>query len=232
MNAARRREDGAYRFPRERMVAKLVKQYGLRDQRVLAALERVPRHLFVPEHLVNDAYSDRALPIGWEQTISQPYIVARMTAELDVRDEDSVLEIGTGSGYQTAILATLARRVYSIERVGQLAREAIGRIKALQLPDVKIDVKIQVFDGTVGWSSAAPFDRILVAAAAPRVPDALVEQLAPEGRLVIPEGDRHEQRLIGYRKHRNGVVTREVGEPVRFVPLIGRHGWKTKEAMQ
>jgi protein-L-isoaspartate(D-aspartate) O-methyltransferase len=208
------------------MVTKLVKQYGLRDERVLAALERVPRHLFVPEHLVNDAYSDRALPIGCEQTISQPYIVARMTAELEVRDEDSVLEIGTGSGYQTAILATLARRVYSIERVGQLARQAIGRIQALGLPNVKI----QVFDGTVGWSSAAPFDRILVAAAAPRVPEALLDQLAPGGRLVIPEGDQSEQRLINYRKHENGVVTREAGEPVRFVPLIGRHGWKPKEA--
>ncbi len=221
------RADGAYRFPRGRMIAKLVKQYGLRDERVLAAMERVPRHLFVPEHLVNDAYSDRALPIGCEQTISQPYIVAHMTAELDVRDEDSVLEIGTGSGYQTAILARLAQRVYSIERVGQLAREAIGRIQLLGLPNVKI----QVFDGTVGWSSASPFNRILVAAAAPRVPEALLDQLAPGGRLVIPEGDQHEQRLISYRKHQNGVVTRDVGEPVRFVPLIGRHGWKTKEAM-
>ncbi len=218
--------DGAYRFPRRRMVTKLVKQYGLRDKRVLAALERIPRHLFVPEHLVNEAYSDRALPIGCGQTISQPYIVARMTAELDVGDEDSVLEIGAGSGYQTAILATLARRVYSIERVGRLAREAIGRIQALQLPNVKI----QVFDGTVGWSSAAPFDRILVAAAAPRAPDALLDQLAPDGRLVIPEGDRDEQRLIDYRKHRNGVVERRVGEPVRFVPLIGRHGWKKTAA--
>ncbi len=226
MKALEGRADGAYRFPRRRMVTKLATRYGLQDKRVLAALEQIPRHLFVPEHLVNDAYSDRALPIGCEQTISQPYIVARMTADLDVGDEDSVLEIGTGSGYQTAILATLARRVYSIERVGQLAREAIGRIQALQLPNVKI----QVFDGTVGWSSAAPFDRILVAAAAPRVPGALLDQLAPGGRLVIPEGDRHEQWLIGYRKHRNGVVTREVGEPVRFVPLIGRHGWKTKEA--
>ena len=105
-----------------------------------------------------------------------------------------------------------------------MAREAIGRIQALKLPNVKI----QVFDGTVGWSSAAPFDRILVAAAAPRVPDALLDQLASGGRLVIPEGDQHEQRLIDYQKHQNGMVTREVGEPVRFVPLIGRHGWKTK----
>ena len=221
------RTDGAYRFPRGRMIAKLVKQYGLRDERVLAAMERVPRHLFVPEHLVNDAYSDRALPIGCEQTISQPYIVAHMTAELDVRGEDSVLEIGTGSGYQTAILARLAQRVYSIERVGQLAREAIGRIQLLGLPNVKI----QVFDGTVGWSSASPFNRILVAAAAPRVPEALLDQLALGGRLVIPEGNQHEQRLISYQKHQNGVVTRDVGEAVRFVPLIGRHGWKTKEAM-
>ena len=215
---------GAYVHARRRMVANLVERGGLRDERVIAALERVPRHLFVPEHLVNDAYGDHALPIGCEQTISQPYVVARMTEDLEVGAEDSVLEIGTGSGYQTALLALLARRVYSIERVGQLAREAIGRIRTLELPNVKV----QVFDGTVGWSAEAPFDRILVAAAAPRVPAALLEQLAPGGRLLVPEGDRREQRLVVYRKHDNGTVARRVGEAVRFVPLIGRHGWKTR----
>ena len=214
----------AYRFARRRMIATLVDQYGLQDERVIAAMNQVPRHLFVPKHLVNDAYRDNALPIGCEQTISQPYIVARMTEELGVKDEDSVLEIGTGSGYQTAVLALLARRVYSIERLGRLARETIGRMRALELSNVKV----QVFDGTVGWSDAAPFDCILVAAAAPRVPETLVDQLAPGGRLVIPEGDQHDQRLVAYLKHPNGTVTRRAGEAVRFVPLIGRHGWKTK----
>ena len=214
----------AYRHARRRMVATLVEKYGLRDERVIAAMAQVPRHLFVPDHLVNDAYRDNALPIGCEQTISQPYIVARMTENLGVQDEDSVLEIGTGSGYQTAVVALLARRVYSIERLGRLAREAIGRMRALELSNVKV----QVFDGTVGWSDAGPFNRILVAAAAPRVPDTLLDQLAPGGRLVVPEGDRREQYLVTYRKHRNGTTTREVGEAVRFVPLIGRHGWKTK----
>lgn len=214
----------AYRFARRRMIATLVDRYGLQDERVIAAMNQVPRHLFVPKHLVNDAYRDNALPIGCEQTISQPYIVARMTEELGVKDEDSVLEIGTGSGYQTAVLALLARRVYSIERLGRLAREAIGRMRALELSNVKV----QVFDGTVGWSDAAPFDCILVAAAAPRLPEALVDQLAPGGRLVIPEGDQHDQRLVAYLKNPNGTVIRRVGEAVRFVPLIGRHGWKTK----
>ena len=147
-----------------------------------------------------------------------------MTEDLAVGDEDSVLEIGTGSGYQTAVLALLARRVYSIERLGPLAREAMARMRALELPNVKV----QVFDGTVGWKDAGPFSRILVAAAAPRVPDALVEQLAPDGRLVIPEGDRNTQNLVTYRKYPNGTVTRDVGESVRFVPLIGRQGWKTR----
>lgn len=215
---------GGYVYARRRMVANLVERGGLRDERVIAAFERVPRHLFVPGHLVNDAYRDHALPIGCEQTISQPYVVARMTEDLGVREDDAVLEIGTGSGYQTAILALLAHRVYSIERVGRLAREAIGRIQALELPNVKV----QVFDGTVGWSAEAPFDRILVSAAAPRAPDSLLDQLAPGGRLLIPEGDRHEQRLVTYRKHNNGTVARQTGEAVRFVPLIGRHGWKTR----
>jgi len=206
------------------MTANLIERCSLRDERVISALEAVPRHLFVPDYLRHDAYRDRALPIACEQTISQPSVVARMSEDLSVREDDSVLEIGTGSGYQTAILALLARRVFSIERLGPLAREAIGRMQALELPNVKI----QVFDGTVGWGGAAPFDRILVTAAAPRVPDALLSQLAPGGRLVIPEGNRDGQRLVIYRKTRLGTVARTLGEPVRFVPLIGRHGWKTK----
>ena len=208
------------------MIEEQIVGRGIDEPRLIEAMRAVPRHRFIPETYRSHAYEDCAVSLDLGQTVSQPYIVGLMTRLLDANESDRILEIGTGSGYQTAILATLARRVYSIERVGQLARQAIGRIQALGLPNVKI----QVFDGTVGWSSAAPFDRILVAAAAPRVPDALLDQLSPGGRLVIPEGDQHEQRLIAYRKHQNGVVTRHIGEAVRFVPLIGRHGWKTKEA--
>ncbi len=206
---------------RRRMVAKLVADGAMRDARVIAAFQSVPRHLFVRDHLLHDAYADNALPIGCEQTISQPWVVARMTEGLAVGEDDSVLEIGTGSGYQTAILALLAGRVYSIERVRQLARSAMDRMRTLDLSNVRI----QIFDGTVGWRAEAPFDRILVTAAAPGRPDALLDQLKPGGRMVVPEGDRHEQRLVSYSKGRSGRVARAVGDAVRFVPLLGRHGW-------
>lgn len=185
---------------------------------------QVPRHRFVPAHLETQAYADFALPIGSEQTISQPYVVARMSELLRLTADHSVLEIGTGSGYQTAILAKLARRVYSLERVGVLAREAIARLRELGVDNVKI----QTFDGTIGWSEAAPFDRILVTAAAPRVPPPLLEQLSVGGRMVIPEGGRDEQRLVSYRKLRGGGARREEWDAVSFVPLIGRHGWEAR----
>jgi protein-L-isoaspartate(D-aspartate) O-methyltransferase len=207
---------------RERMVRDLIAARGIKDERVLAALRKVPRHLFVKEHLRSQAYGDHALPIGAAQTISQPYIVARMTELLEVGPEHSVLEIGTGSGYQTAILAQLARRVYSLERIAELAQQAIPRMRQLGLDNVKV----QVFDGTVGWSEWAPYDRILVAAGAPKVPDPLLEQLAPGGTLLIPEGQLHAQRLIIYRKSARGELRRREGEEVAFVPLLGRHGWK------
>ncbi len=208
---------------RERMIGDLARRRGIRDERVLEAMRRIPRHLFVkPGTLPHLAYSDSALSIGEGQTISQPTVVARMTELLDVRPESSVLEIGTGSGYQTAILALLARRVYSLERVAPLAREAIARMRDLKLDNVKI----QIFDGTVGWSDVAPFDRILVTAGAPRVPPPLLDQLAPGGILVIPEGTLYAQRLVVYRKDAAGEVTREAGEDVAFVPLLGRHGWE------
>jgi protein-L-isoaspartate(D-aspartate) O-methyltransferase len=210
---------------RERMVRDLIAARGVTDERVLAALRKVPRHLFVKEHLRVQAYGDHALPIGAAQTISQPYIVARMTELLEVGPEHSVLEIGTGSGYQTAILAQLARRVYSLERIAELAKEAIPRMRQLGLDNVKV----QVFDGTVGWSEWAPYDRILVAAGAPKVPEPLVDQLAPGGILLIPEGQLNAQRLVIYRKSARGELRRREGEDVAFVPLVGRHGWKEKK---
>lgn len=205
---------------RDRMVRELVAARGVSDPRVLAALREVPRHLFVRAHLRSKAYGDHALPIQGKQTISQPYVVARMTELLAVGPRDKVLEIGTGSGYQTAILARLARWVYSLERVPELARLAISRLRDMGLDNVKV----QIFDGSVGWSEAAPFDRILVTAGAPRAPRPLLEQLAPGGRLLVPEGDRSGQRLVLYREQ-NGEIVREAGEEVAFVPLVGRHGW-------
>ncbi len=208
-----------YKFLRERMVS-LIERRGVRDRRVLAAMAHVPRHRFVPEHLIGQAYADGPLPIGSSQTISQPWIVARMSELLEVGCEHSVLEVGTGSGYQTAILAQLARWVFSLERVPQLAREAIGRMRELGIENVKI----QAFDGTLGRSDLGPFDRILVTAGAPRVPPPLLDQLGSGGRLLVPEGDREVQELVLYEKSATGLQRRPC-EAVVFVPLLGRHGW-------
>ncbi len=207
------------------MVRKQVEARGVDDPRILQIMSEVPRHLFVREHLMAEAYGDFALPIECGQTISQPYVVAKMTELLDVDDSHSVLEIGTGSGYQTVILARLAARVFSLERIGELARRAIDRLRPFQLDNVKI----QTFDGTVGWSDVGPFDRILVTAAAPRVPRPLIEQLEIGGKLVIPEGDRASQQLFVYEKTEDG-LSQLAGESVTFVPLIGRHGWAETSA--
>lgn len=201
-------------------MVQLLEQRGIRDQRVLEAMREIPRHNFIPGPMRLQAYGDHALPIGGAQTISQPYVVARMSELLQVEAQHSVLEIGTGSGYQTAILARLARRVYSLERIAGLAHEAIQRMRELGLDNVKI----QTFDGTVGWSDVGPFDRIMVTAGSPKVPAPLLEQLRVGGKLLIPEGDRQTQNLVLYRKLRQG-VRRSVGESVAFVPLVGRHGW-------
>ena len=205
---------------RERMVREHVEARGVRDPRVLQALREVPRHRFVREHLERKAYGDFALPIEAGQTISQPYVVARMTELLAVEPQHRVLEIGTGSGYQAAILARLARWVWSLERVPELAKLAITRLRSLGIENVKV----QVFDGSIGWAEAAPFDRILVTAAAPATPEPLLAQLGDGGRLVVPEGSRELQRLVLYRKGDERTV-REEGEAVAFVPLVGRHGW-------
>ena len=212
-----------FEYQRRRMVEKHVIGRGIKDKRVIAVMQQVPRHLFVRETLQPQAYRDCALPIEQEQTISQPYIVARMTELLEVDPSSSVLEIGTGSGYQTIVLAFLARRVYSLERIAELARKAIERARLFQLDNVKI----QAFDGTVGWSDVGPFDRILVTAAAPKVPPPLLEQLKVGGKLVIPEGGRSHQHLVVYEKGEDAIVRRE-SEKVTFVPLIGRHGWQPK----
>lgn len=208
-------------YQRRQMVRRLRDELGIEDPRVLAAMGEVPRHLFVRQHLRGQAYGVHALPIGEAQTISQPAVVAKMTELLGVEAGHSVLEVGTGSGYQTAILARLGRVVYSLEIVPSLAKAAIERIRALGYTNVKI----QAFDGTVGWSEAAPFDRILVTAGAPGLPAPLVQQLAPGGRLVIPEGERDTQALVIYDKLGQR-LRRRVGDAVSFVPLVGRHGWE------
>ncbi len=205
---------------REQMVREIIEARGVSDRRVLAAMREVPRHRFVREHLWGQAYADCTLPIGFGQTLSQPYIVARMTELLEVGGDHKVLEVGTGTGYQTAILAKLARWVFSLERIPELARQAIQRMRELGI----VNVKIQDFDGSLGWSDAAPFDRILVAAAAPQVPEPLLRQLGSGGVLVLPEGKRDQQQLVVYRRVGRRIVSKAV-ESVAFVPLVGRYGW-------
>ncbi len=208
---------------RARMVTEQIQARGVRDPRVLVALRAVPRHLFVPPEQQRWAYADGPLPIGHGQTISQPYIVARMSELLGLQGDEKVLEVGTGSGYQAAILGHLAREVHTVERVPQLAQQAAERLAALGLENVHVHIG----DGTLGWPAAAPYDAILVAAAAPRVPPALLEQLAVGGRLVIPVGDRYHQVLERWTRHAPDRVQVERFEPVAFVPLIGQEGWPT-----
>lgn len=197
---------------------------GVRDPRVLAAMRWAPREWFLPPHLAGDAYSDAPLPIGNGQTISQPYVVALMTEQLAARRTSRILEIGTGSGYQTAVLARLVSggRVYSIERLPDLLVEAEERFRRLGLTNVET----RLGDGATGWSEAAPFNGIVVTAAAPRVPEALTEQLAPGGRLVIPVGDLASQELVILERpvSGEGMLRRHAGG-VRFVPLISRHAF-------
>ena len=181
-----------YKKQRARMVETQIRARQIRDDRVLKVMETVPRHLFVDEGLINQAYSDNPLPIGERQTISQPYIVALMTEALELKGRERILEIGTGSGYQTAVLAKLADRVFSIERVAVLATRARKILDRLSC----YNVAIRVGDGSYGWKEEAPFDAIITTAAAPQVPQYLLEQLVPGGRLVVPVGGREVQTLI------------------------------------
>jgi len=209
---------------RKRMFAELVKR-GITDQRVIGAMLDLPRHVFVEEAMAGQAYSDGSLPIGEKQTISQPYIVAKMTQMLELSGREKVLELGTGSGYQAALLATLADRVYTVERIRPLALKARKALDSLGL----LNVNLRIGDGTDGWAEEAPFDAILVTAGAPSVPECLIEQLAPGGRLVIPVGDRTDQQLLLIRKGLDGTVERQESDGCRFVRLIGRNGWSEEQ---
>ena len=200
---------------RRRMVREQIAARGIRDRRVLWAIDRTPREWFVPDDQAAAAYADEPLPLVGGQTISQPYVVALMTSLLAPRRRDRLLEIGTGSGYQTAILARLAAEVYTVERIPELLVTAEARFARLGLANVRT----RIADGAEGWPQAAPFDGILVAAAAPRPPAPLLDQLARGGRLVIPIGDRAEQELTVFRRGDRGVESRRAGA-VRFVPLV------------
>jgi protein-L-isoaspartate(D-aspartate) O-methyltransferase len=207
------------------MVDEQLARRGIRDTAVLDAFRRIPRHRFVQEALQEKAYGDFALPIGFRQTISQPYIVGLMTELLRLQPEGRVLEIGAGSGFQSAILSCLAAQVYSIERIPQLAQRAQATLKSLEIHNVHV----KVFDGTYGWSEHAPYQGILIAAGSPEVPPPLVEQLAPGGRLVIPVGDEETQMLRVLVKEPSGRVRSEDHGSCIFVKLVGRFGWDEPE---
>jgi protein-L-isoaspartate(D-aspartate) O-methyltransferase len=203
------------------MVERHVAARGITDKRILQAMRDVPRHLFVPSVVAAKAYGPGALPIGKKQTISQPYIVARMIELLDLTGKEKVLEVGTGTGYQAVVLSKLCAKVFSIERINELALRAAEVIRELKI----YNASVKVFDGTYGWSDQAPFDRIIVAAAAPEVPEPLVQQLARKGKLVIPVGAVGNQRLARVTRVGTGVQIEDCGT-AEFVPLVGRFGWK------
>jgi len=205
---------------RARMVETQLEPRGITDSGVLQAMRTVPRHRFVGPGMESSAYGDHALPIGHGQTISQPYMVAVMTQELELTGTERVLEIGTGSGYQTAILAELAEQVFSIERIGALAESARRLIEELGIANVAI----QVGDGTIGWNEFAPYDRILVTAGAPDVPKSLIEQLADPGIMVVPVGTQGFQDLKIMTKE-GGKTHAQSGGGCVFVPLLGKEGW-------
>jgi protein-L-isoaspartate(D-aspartate) O-methyltransferase len=215
-------ERDRYERERERMVEEQLARRGIADARVLEAMRRVPRHLFVEEALRDRAYGDHPLPIGEQQTISQPYIVALMTSLLMLAGPEKVLEIGTGSGYQTAVLARLARRVCSIERLPSLAMRARALLEELGYTNVWI----RVANGALGWPDEAPFDRILVAAGGPSVPPPLFEQLAEGGRMILPIGDATSQTLTLVEKVAGAMRTTPCGDCM-FVKLVGKYAWES-----
>jgi protein-L-isoaspartate(D-aspartate) O-methyltransferase len=208
---------------REEMVKRQIETRGITNQGVLAAMRKVPRHLFVSEALRDQAYGDFPLPIGDQQTISQPYIVAEMTQALQLSANDRVLEIGTGSGYQAAILAEIVYRVYTIERIHSLlikARRIFDRLRYH-------NIITRFGDGTVGWLEESPFDAIIVTAGAPRIPDSLIDQLAENGQMVVPVGDQHSQELVKILKNQDEIHRSNLGG-CRFVKLVGEKGWSDR----
>jgi len=209
-----------YALRRRRMVQDQIAARGIRNPRLLAVMEEIPRHLFVDEALYSQAYNDHPLAIGQGQTISQPYMVAIMSEAMELTGGEKVLEIGTGSGYQTAILARLADWVYSIEYLPELSRRAQEALERLKI----FNVNLEVGDGSKGWPAKAPFDAIMVTAGAPAVPQPLVDQLAQGGRLVVPVGDRHLQTLMRVTKRGDETIQEDLGG-CRFVDLKGEHGW-------
>jgi protein-L-isoaspartate(D-aspartate) O-methyltransferase len=212
-------------FPKARlkMVEEQITSRGIKDANLIDAMKKIPRHLFVEEALQNQAYTDHPLPIGERQTISQPYMVALMTEALLLTGKEKVLEIGTGSGYQAAILAELSEKVFSVERIRPLAIRARKLLYELGY----FNVEIKIFDGTFGWMEESPFDAILVTAGSPDIPQPLIDQLTTGGRLVIPVGDAFVQDLFRVTKTEGGVKKEDLGG-CRFVKLIGKYGWKTE----
>ena len=211
-----------YTIARRRMVDEQIVGRGVQDPRVIEAMLKVPRHKFVAPGMESQAYLDNPLPIGEGQTISQPYMVAMMSEALELKGDETVLEIGTGSGYQAAVLAVLAERVFSLERIPELARRARKALDAAGFSKVNI----RLTDGTFGWEEMAPFDAILVTAGAPSIPQSYRDQLAVGGRLIIPVGDRFSQVLKRVTRKAEADFREETLLGCRFVPLVGAHGWQ------
>ena len=209
-----------FNLARERMVKNQLIARGIKDKGVLQAMGKIPRHLFIEDALYGEAYNDHPVPIGEKQTISQPYIVALMTEALELKGNENTLEIGTGSGYQTAILAELSSRVYTIERIKSLLGNARKVLSELGYDNILF----RAFDGTLGWKEYAPFDAIMVTAGAPHVAKPLIDQLADNGRMIIPVGDRYTQELIKIVRKGEDLEQKSLGG-CRFVNLIGVHGW-------
>lgn len=213
-----------YSIARRRMVAQHVVARGITDTNVIRVMKEVPRHVFVEEALQSQAYTDYALPIGEKQTISQPFIVAAMTQALALKKDDRVLEVGTGSGYQAAVLSRLVSHVYSVERIVSLARRARRILDSIHYSNVHIHVA----DGSSGWAEQAPFDAIIVTAGSPQVPQHYLDQLSLGGRLVIPVGNETSQVLKRFIRTADQTFSQEDLLDCRFVPLIGQHGWSEK----
>ena len=209
-----------YRLARKRMVKNQIASRGITDKDVLRCMSKVPRHLFMEEALIGEAYNDHPLPIGHKQTISQPYIVALMTQALELTGKEKTLEIGTGSGYQTAILAESSEKVYTIERIRPLMEKARNLLAELDYTNILF----KAFDGTLGWKVYAPFDAIIVTAGAPEIPQPLLDQLADGGRMIIPIGNKYSQEMIKIVRIKNSYKEKNLGG-CRFVDLIGTHGW-------